>query len=61
VSLRWYPDDVWRWLLAGQWARIGQEEAFVGRTAEAGYELGSRVVAARIVRDLVRLCVLLEL
>ncbi|MDQ3575649.1 MAG: DUF4037 domain-containing protein, partial [Actinomycetota bacterium] len=52
--------DVWRWLLAAQWARIGQEEAFVGRTAEAGDELGSRVVAARIVRDLVRLCFLLE-
>jgi Domain of unknown function (DUF4037) len=60
ASLDWYPDDVWLWLLAAQWTRIGQEEAFVGRAAAAGDDLGSRIVAARIVRDLVRLCFLLE-
>lgn len=60
ASLHWYPDHVWLWLLAAQWTRIGQEEAFVGRAAAAGDELGSRIVAARIVRDLVRLCFLLE-
>ena len=59
-SLTWYPDDVWRWLLASQWRRIAQEEAFVGRTADAGDDLGSRIVAARLVRDLMRLCFLLE-
>ncbi len=32
----------------------------MGRTAEKGDELGSQLVAARIVRDLVRLCFLLE-
>ena len=47
-------------MLASQWRRIAQEEAFVGRTAEAGDELGSRMVAARLVRDLMRLCFLLE-
>lgn len=57
--LRWYPDDVWRYLLACQWTRIGQEEAFVGRAAEAGDDLGSRVVAARLVREVMRLCLLL--
>ena len=60
ASLAWYPDDVWRWLLASQWTRVAQEEAFVGRAAEAGDELGSRIVAARLVRDLMRLCFLLE-
>ncbi|WP_422768632.1 DUF4037 domain-containing protein [Plantactinospora sp. WMMC1484] len=59
ARLRWYPDDVWRYLLACQWARIGQEEPFVGRAAEAGAEAGSRVVAARLVRDVMRLCLLL--
>ncbi len=59
-KLAWYPDDVWLWLMACQWRRIGQEEAFVGRTAEVGDELGSRVVAARLVRDLMRLCFLQE-
>jgi hypothetical protein len=58
--LAWYPRDVWLWLLACQWQRIGQEEAFVGRTAEVGDELGSRIIVARLVRDLMRLCFLLE-
>ena len=59
-KLEWYPNDIWLWLLACQWRRIAQEEAFVGRTAEVGDELGSRIVAARIARDLMRLCFLIE-
>ncbi|MEU8514999.1 DUF4037 domain-containing protein [Kitasatospora sp. NPDC048722] len=59
-QLAWYPDQVWRYLLACQWQRISQEEAFVGRCAEAGDDLGSAVVAARLVRDLMRLALLLE-
>ncbi|MEV0775626.1 DUF4037 domain-containing protein [Streptomyces sp. NPDC050428] len=60
ARLAWYPDQVWRYLLACQWQRISQEEAFVGRCAEAGDALGSAVVAGRLVRDLMRLCLLLE-
>jgi hypothetical protein len=60
AALAWYPDELWLWLLACQWRRIDQEEPFVGRTAEVGDELGSRVVAARLVRDVMRLCFLLE-
>ena len=59
-TLEWYPDEVWLWLLACQWQRLSQEEAFVGRTAEVGDEIGSRVVAARVARDLIRLCFLIE-
>jgi hypothetical protein len=55
ARLAWFPDDVWRWMLACQWLRVAQEEPFVGRTAEVGDELGSRLVAARLVRDLVNL------
>ena len=59
-TLAWYPDDVWLWLLACQWRRLHQEEPFVGRTAEVGDELGSRILAARLARDLMRLCLLLD-
>jgi hypothetical protein len=59
-ALAWYPDEVWHWLLACQWRRIDQEEPFVGRTAEVGDELGSRVLAARLARDAMRLCFLQE-
>ena len=60
AHLAWYPPDVWRYVLACQWQRIAQEEAFVGRCGEVGDELGSAVVAARIVRDLMRLVLLQE-
>jgi Domain of unknown function (DUF4037) len=59
-TLAWYPDDVWLWLLACQWRRIDQEEPFVGRAAEVGDDLGSRIVATRLVRDVMRMCFLQE-
>jgi hypothetical protein len=59
-ALGWYPHDVWLWLMASQWQRIGQEEPFVGRTAEVGDDLGSGILVARLVRDVMRLCFLQE-
>jgi Domain of unknown function (DUF4037) len=58
--LQWYPHDLWLYMLACQWRRIAQEEAFVGRTGDVGDEIGSRLVAGRLARDLVRLCFLQE-
>jgi uncharacterized protein DUF4037 len=58
--LRWYPDDVWRYALAAGWLKVGQEEAFIARTGSTGDELGSRIIAAKLARELVRLCFLLE-
>ncbi|MEV0461048.1 DUF4037 domain-containing protein [Catellatospora methionotrophica] len=49
---------MWWFLLACQWTWIGQEEPFVGQAAEAGDELGSRMVAARLAREMMRLCLL---
>ena len=57
--LRYFPDELRLWLLACQWRRLDQEEPFVGRTAEVGDEAGSRVLAARLVRDLMRVHFLL--
>jgi len=59
-GLSYYPKDVWLYLLAAQWASIAQEEAFIGRTGEVGNELGSRIIAARLVRALMKLCFLME-
>ncbi|MGW7418775.1 DUF4037 domain-containing protein [Streptomyces sp. NPDC054813] len=60
AALGWYPHDLWLHVLACQWQRIAQEEAFVGRCGEVGDELGSAVEAARLVRDLMRLCLLMD-
>lgn len=59
-KLAYYPHDLWIYLLSAQWQRIGQEEPFVGRTGLVGDEIGSAVIAARLVRDLMRLCFLME-
>jgi hypothetical protein len=59
-KLQFYPRDVWLYLLAAQWTRISEEEAFVGRTGHVGDELGSRLVAARIVREIMMLAFLME-
>jgi hypothetical protein len=60
AQLGYYPRDVWLYLLAAQWQRISQDEPFMGRTGDVGDDLGSRLVAARLVRDLMRLCFLME-
>ncbi len=60
AALAWYPRDIWLYVLASQWQRIAQEEAFPGRCAEAGDELGSVIVTARLARDVMRLALLLQ-
>ncbi|MHB1294898.1 MAG: DUF4037 domain-containing protein [Anaerolineae bacterium] len=59
-TLRWYPHDLWLYLLACQWRRIDQEEPFMARCGDVGDDLGSRIVAARLVLDLMRLAFLME-
>jgi hypothetical protein len=58
-TLAWYPDDLWRYVLACQWLRIAQEEAFVGRAGIVGDDLGSAVVAGRQVRAIMHLSLLM--
>jgi hypothetical protein len=59
-KLAWYPHDVWLYLLVCQWTRIGQEEHFLGRTGYVGDDLGSQLLAGRLVHDLMLLCFLME-
>jgi hypothetical protein len=56
----YYPRDVWLYRLAAGWVRIAQEEHLMGRAGSVGDELGSSIIAARLVRDLMRLCFLME-
>jgi hypothetical protein len=58
--LQWYPDDLWRHLVAVDWARLAQELPVVGRTGERGDEVGSRVVAGRLTGVAMHLAHLLE-
>ena len=56
----YYPRDVWLYMLAAEWKKISQHEAFVGRTGEVGDELGSRLIASQIVNEIIGLCFLME-
>ncbi|GAA0600086.1 DUF4037 domain-containing protein [Kribbella sandramycini] len=58
--LAYYPDDVWRYLLISAWWRVHPELNHVGRTGYVGDELGSGLVAARLVEGLMRVCFLIE-
>ena len=56
----YYPRDVWLYMLASGWQRIGQEEHLMWRAGYVGDEIGSTIIAGRLVRDLMRLCFLME-
>jgi hypothetical protein len=58
--LTYYPRDVWLYLMAAAWTRIGQEEHLMGRAGSVGDEIGSALIGARLARDLMRLCFLME-
>jgi hypothetical protein len=57
---RYYPTDIWLSKLASQWQKISEEEAFVARASSVGDELGSRIIASRIIEELMMLCFLME-
>lgn len=58
--LQYYPQDIWLFLMASTWQRIGQEEHLALRSGAVDDELGSSIIASRIVRDIMNLCFLME-
>lgn len=48
-ELAWYPDEIWRYVVACDWQRMDQELPLMGRAGDRGDELGSRTIAARLV------------
>lgn len=60
ASLAWYPHDIWLYLLASGWQRIGQEEHLMPRAGFVGDELGSALIGSRLIRDIMHLSFLME-
>jgi hypothetical protein len=60
TQFAYYPHDIWLYLLATAWNRLGQEEHLMGRAGLAGDEIGSALLGSRLVRDIMRLCFLME-
>lgn len=59
-QLSWFPRDVWLYLMASGWMRIEQEGHLMGRAGIVGDELGAALIGSRLVRDIMRLCFLIE-
>jgi len=57
---KWYPEDLWRYLMACGWQRIDQDAPFIGRTGSVEDELGSSLLASRLTREIMRLGFLLS-
>jgi len=60
AAFGWFPDDIWRYIMAGAWKRIAQVEPFVGRCGEVGDDLGSHLIAISLAGDIMRLAFLQE-
>ncbi|GAA2755248.1 DUF4037 domain-containing protein [Actinopolymorpha rutila] len=56
----YYPHDVWLYLLLAGWWRVHPEANLVGRTGFVGDELGSALIGAQLVHDLMALCFSME-
>ncbi|CAF1077364.1 unnamed protein product [Rotaria sordida] len=59
-QLTYYPNDIWLYLIGCCWQRIGQEEHLMSRAGQVNDELGSSLIANRLIRDIIRLIFLLE-
>ena len=59
-ALEWYPDDLWRYVLACDWRRVEQELPLMGRAADVGDDPGSRIIAARLVHTVMHMAFMLE-
>ncbi|GAB3610289.1 DUF4037 domain-containing protein [Humibacter ginsengiterrae] len=59
-AIAWYPDDLWRYVLACDWARLEQELPLMSRAGDVGDDRGSRIVCARLAHVAMHLAFLLE-
>jgi hypothetical protein len=59
-ALTWYPDDIWRHILACDWIRLAQELPLMSRAADVGDDAGSRIIAARLTWITMHLAFMLE-
>ena len=59
-NLTWYSWDVWLYLLAKGWHRIGEDEHLMPRAGFVGDNLGASLMASRLVRAVMSLCFLIE-
>lgn len=60
TTYRWYPSDVWRWMIACQWRLIANTESLIARIIETGDHRGARILIGRLCRLIMEMAFLQE-
>jgi hypothetical protein len=60
AKFAYYPHDVWLYILRIQWGRIANELSYHARAGKSQDELGAYILAARMVRRIIKMAFLLE-
>lgn len=59
-KFKYYPQNVWLYLLKKQWLIFAEESPYPGRAAEIKDEIGSHILSINQVSKLMKLCFLME-
>jgi hypothetical protein len=58
-KLAWYPDPVWRYVVAADWIRLAEDLPVMGRTGQRGDDVGSRILAGHMAHTVMHLAFML--
>ena len=56
----YYPHDIWLYKLLSQWKRCIYDGEITSRCGDVGDNIGSKITAAGLVREMMRLCFIME-
>jgi len=56
----YYPEDIWLYKMLSQWKRCVYEGEMPARCGDVGDNMGSQITAARLIREMMKLCFLME-
>ena len=59
-KFHYYPKDIRLYIMACEREKISSNEAFVGRCGDLGDEIWSKIIAAKIIENIINLCFLIE-
>jgi hypothetical protein len=59
-KFRYYPQNVWLYLMKQQWFILGEESPYPGRAAEINDEIGAHILTINQISKLMKLCFIIE-
>ena len=59
-NLNYFPKDIWLFKMAAQWMKISSQQAFLGRCNAVNDFTGMKIVAAQLIKNIMKLCFMME-